>query len=116
MNLVIGRKNVFEDIQYIDPAIYQSLIGLKKMPDEELEDMQQTFVIQDQLPGGRTKYVNLLCPSKPVKGTEDEFALVTRYFLLHYSDKINCSLSCLIATTSALNSLKKRQEASEKGS
>ena len=71
MNLVIGRKNVFEDIQYIDPAIYHSLIGIKKMPDQELEDMQQTFVIQDQLPNGRVKYVNLLCPSKPVQGTED---------------------------------------------
>ena len=64
MNLVIGRKNAFEDIQYIDPTIYQSLIGLKKMPDNELEDMQQTFVIQDQLPNGMKRYVNLLCPSK----------------------------------------------------
>ncbi len=36
MNLVIGRKNAFEDIQYIDPAIYKSLIGIKKMADDEL--------------------------------------------------------------------------------
>jgi ubiquitin-protein ligase E3 C len=84
MNLVIGRKNAFEDIQYIDPAIYQSLIGIKHMPDNELEGMQQTFVIQDQLPNGKTSYVNLLQPSKPVKGTEDEFALVNRYLSLQY--------------------------------
>ena len=43
--------------------------------------MQQTFIIQDHLPTGQTKNVNLLCPSKPVKGTEDEFTLVSRYFL-----------------------------------
>ncbi len=72
LNLVIGRKNSFEDIQYIDPVIYKSLIEIKRLKDEDLEDLQQTFVILDQLPNGQPKYVNLLCPSRPVKGLQSE--------------------------------------------
>ncbi len=63
LNLLIGRKNTFEDIQYIDYDVYKSLVNIKHMK-EGIEDMCQTFTIYDQQPNGISKYINLLFPTK----------------------------------------------------
>ena len=34
LNLVIGRKNTFEDLEYIDAQIYKSLLDIKKLSSE----------------------------------------------------------------------------------
>ena len=34
LNLVIGRQNTFEDLQYIDPDIYRSLVSLKNSEED----------------------------------------------------------------------------------
>jgi len=34
LNLLIGRQNTFEDLQYIDPDIYRSLLSLKKSEED----------------------------------------------------------------------------------
>jgi ubiquitin-protein ligase E3 C len=34
LNLLIGRQNTFEDLQYIDPDIYRSLLALKHSEDD----------------------------------------------------------------------------------
>ena len=58
LNLVIGRKNGLEELQFIDKQIYQSMIELKRM-ESGVEDMCQTFTIIDYLPNGVKNYVNL---------------------------------------------------------
>ena len=64
LNLLIGRQNTFEDLQFIDPDIYRNLISLKNS-QEDIALMEQTFTIYDTLPNGQHKYVDLLCPFKP---------------------------------------------------
>jgi hypothetical protein len=50
-------------LQYIDPDIYKGLLNLKHSQDD-ISELEQTFVIYDKLPNGKAKYVDLLCPSK----------------------------------------------------
>ena len=76
MNLVIGRQNSFEDLQYIDDGIYRSLVDIKNMEKDAIE-LQQTFVILDQLPNGLKKYINLKNPS--VIPTQKDEVYVTEY-------------------------------------
>lgn len=88
LNLVIGRQNTFEDLQYIDPGIYKGLLSLKHS-EEDISLLEQTFVIFDQLPNGKSKYIDLLCTSKAPTNKQ---VLVTKYFPC-YLVKIKCSSS-----------------------
>ena len=76
MNLVIGRQNSFEDLQYIDEGIYKSLIQIKNM-EGNVKDLHQTFVILDQLPTGIKKFINLKNPT--AMPTEKDQILVNEY-------------------------------------
>lgn len=59
LNLLIGRKNSFEDLQYIDKQIYKSMVEIRRMNSKDLESLQQTFTIMDISPYGQQKIVNL---------------------------------------------------------
>lgn len=64
LNLLIGRQNTFEDLQFIDPEIYRNLLSLKNST-EDISCLEQTFTIYDNLPNGQKRYIDLLHPSKP---------------------------------------------------
>ena len=34
LNLLIGRQNTFEDLQFIDPSVYRSLLALKHSEED----------------------------------------------------------------------------------
>ncbi len=87
LNLVIGRQNTFEDLQYIDPDIYKGLLSIKHSTDD-ISDLEQTFVIFDKLPNGKSNYIDLLCPSKAPTNKQ---VYVTKY-TFSYLVKIKCSL------------------------
>lgn len=55
--------NTFEDLQFVDPDVYRGLLSIKDTP-EDISHLEQTFVIYDRLPNGRSRYIDLLCPSK----------------------------------------------------
>jgi hypothetical protein len=78
---VIGRQNTFEDLQFIDPDVYRGLLSIKDTP-EDISHLEQTFVIFDKLPNGRSKYVDLLCPSKAPSPNHKQ-VLVTKYSSLY---------------------------------
>ena len=59
LNLLIGRQNTFEDLQYIDRQIYKSMTDIRRMSKEDLELLQQTFTIMDVSLSGEKKIVNL---------------------------------------------------------
>lgn len=88
MNLVIGRQNTFEDLQYIDPDIYKGLLSLKHS-NEDISLLEQTFVIFDKLPNGKSKYIDLLCTSKAPTNKQ---VLVTKYYCCNLV-KTKCSSS-----------------------
>lgn len=98
LNLLIGRQNTFEDLQFVDPDVYHGLISLKHS-SEDISAMEQTFVIYDKLPNGKSKYVDLLCPSKPPPPAHRQVA-VTKYSLPHAA-KTRCSSSSTTLTSSA---------------
>lgn len=75
INLVIGRQNTFEDMQYVDPIIYNNLLKIKHL-EEDVRNFELTFTIFDTLPDGARQSVNLLCPSRPSK--EEEEVYVTK--------------------------------------
>lgn len=85
--MLIGRQNTFEDLQYLDEGIYKSLLEIKNM-EENIETLQQTFVILDQLPNGVKKYVNLKNPN--IDPTEKDEIYITNdnkmEFIMNYSD------------------------------
>lgn len=58
-NLLIGRKNTFEDLKFIDKEIYRSMVQVRRMNSNDLEILSQTFTILDENPMGEKKRVNL---------------------------------------------------------
>lgn len=74
---MIGRQNTFEDLQFVDPEVYRGLLSLKNS-SEDIAALEQTFVIFDKLPNGKSRYVDLLCPAKPPPPAHRQ-VLVTRY-------------------------------------
>lgn len=59
LNLLIGRQNTFEDLQFIDRQIYKSMRDIRKMGAADLEALQQTFTILDHTPFGEKRVLNL---------------------------------------------------------
>lgn len=89
LNLLIGRQNSFEDLQYIDKQVYKSMLDIRRMNREDLESMQQTFTIMDVSPFGQKKIVNLKNLSNSHGKNHD--VVVTTYFSDN-SVKTKCSL------------------------
>lgn len=59
LNLLIGRKNTFEDLKFIDKEIYRSMVQVRRMNSNDLQILSQTFTILDENPMGEKKRVNL---------------------------------------------------------
>jgi hypothetical protein len=81
---LIGRQNSFEDLQFVDPGLYHGLVALKHS-QEDISELDQTFVVMDKIGNGEIKWIDLLNPGRPP--TQNQVPL-TKY-IIKYLAKIN---------------------------
>ncbi|GIX63427.1 HECT-domain (ubiquitin-transferase) domain-containing protein [Babesia caballi] len=43
LNLILGRRNTFDDLKYFDPELHRNLVSLRKMTAEEIAALGLTF-------------------------------------------------------------------------
>jgi hypothetical protein len=63
LNLLLNKKNTFDDLLQVDPDLYKSLAYIVAM-EEEVESLELTFQYQDNL---NKKIINLLPGGAKIK-------------------------------------------------